>query len=80
MSRPEVRLKHKKSMETGRSGKNNKSYIDTVYVFEHESGIVETSTQCDFRKKYNLNKSMVWKIVNGYNQSTKGWKFKGQKL
>lgn len=80
MNRPEVRAKHKKSMESSRSGKNNNSYIDIVYVFEHTSGITETATQCDFRKKYNLNKSMVWKIINGYNQSTQGWEFKGQRL
>lgn len=80
MHRPGIRQKHKKAMEDKRSGKNNNSYIDTVFVFTHENGIIETATQCDFRKKYNLNKSMVWKIVNGYNQTTRGWQCKGQRI
>jgi hypothetical protein len=80
MSREEVRKKHKEKMETTRSGKNNPSYIDTVYIFQHKNGITETATQTDFRKKYNLNKSMVWKIINGYNETTQGWKFIGKSI
>lgn len=82
---PEINAKHRLACKQSwdlipekrekRMGANNPSYIHTVYVFEHISGTVEICTKCDLRKKYNLGKSNLYKII-GSNRSCKGWRCK----
>ena len=56
------------------SGMNHGSYDDIIYNFVHISGITENCTKSDLIKKYDLQKSHVYNIVNGDRISHKGWK------
>ena len=56
-----------------RMGIKNPSYIHTIYNFKHNNGTIENCTKYELRKKYNLNKSNLYKII-GTNRSCEGWK------
>ena len=45
-----------------------------IYTFEHTDGRTFTGIRHDFCKCYNMNHKDVYKIVNGKQQTTKGWR------
>ena len=54
-------------------GKDNRQYDKTVYTFIHTSGIVEYSTQQEFRIKHNLVQQSVSNLVKGITKIHRGW-------
>jgi hypothetical protein len=44
----------------------NNSYDLRLHTFKHITGIVETCTQNDLKKKYNLKKTGISQLVNGH--------------
>lgn len=66
---------HKKNLSIAMEGKNPKMN-HTNYSFIHESGIIETCTQVDLVKKYNLNAGAIYGLVHRIKnrKSHKGWK------
>jgi hypothetical protein len=56
------------------SGSNNPAYDHTIYAFIHKTGITETCTQFNLRKKYNLNQGALGHVVRGERKTHKGWR------
>jgi hypothetical protein len=58
----------------GLSGPKNPSFDKTVYTFYHNSGSIETSTQYEFRKKYNIKAANLSEVIRGNQKSVRGWR------
>jgi len=64
-NRPEVKEKL--------SGKNSYKYDHTIYTFIHTTGIIETLTQYDLIRKYDLCQPNLNSVVRNKRRIHKGW-------
>ena len=46
----------------------------TIYNFVHKTGVTETFTRCELRKKYSINGSNIGQMILGKRKSAGGWK------
>jgi len=70
----ETKEKISKSMKGVFSGKNNASFDDTEYEFEHSKYGKKICTKYELRKQYNLDSKCVAHICTGKRKTHKGWK------
>jgi len=63
-----------KSLKGVFSGKNNPSFDDTKYEFEHQEYGKKICTKYELRKEFNLDSKCVAHICIGKRKTHKGWK------
>jgi len=73
MNKPGVREKHKSVVSESNTGIKNNSCDLRLHTFKHITGIVETCTQNELKKKYNLKKCGISQLVNGHKNFAYGW-------
>lgn len=84
---PEINANFRKALVKGKNnpstrarfreingGSRNPNYDHTIYTFIHKTGITETCTQFDLRKKYNLSQGSLGNVVRGDRKTHKGWR------
>lgn len=63
-----------KLMRPKQFGTNASNHDKTLYVFLHNDGRMEISTQYAFKQKYKFSNGKISELVNQVRRSHKGWK------
>ncbi len=73
MKNSAIRKRHKQIMKQLMSGKKNPAYNSKIFNFVHKSGMTESCTGYNLRKKYNIPKSSTSHLITGYQKIVYGW-------